>query len=141
MSSGNIPLRGPVLLSGDDIRDKIEPDRLGGYLLGYYDCAEAAMRVKRFGRSDDDLQYRLLRYTKDPDHTWDARGCSHLLFQYVATKVEGFRLECEFFHFYETPPRNNDPDTHPVRPKGYPEKGGLRCHICGWPDASTEADG
>jgi len=115
--------KGAHLLDAPTIRRVVKSGQMGIYHLGYFQPGDGLdIRVLRVGRSDGDLQARLLQHAQSQLGAWDARGCSYFFFDYVDSVQEAFIGECELYHGNGNPPRNNDPKQHPLQPQGVARK-------------------
>ena len=90
-------------LSEHKVCSVVEEGTIGNYTL--YTMDRESLRVKYVGRSDNDLQYRLLQHAERGEYAAFA-------FQYAETLHDAFRVECRDYHYYD----NLDNRIHPDAP-------------------------
>lgn len=95
----------PYVFIPSVVREVVEPDQCGVYILGIDEDGFAGMYV---GRSDNCIQKRLL--THNYLYTFD-----YFIFRYAETQEDAFGLECQLWHVYEEG-LNLDNCIHPASP-------------------------
>ena len=90
------------------IKQIVPKKSVGSYRLGIF--SEEQFDVLYFGRSDTNLQRRLLQHSKDGKF-------SHFTFELTDSLLEAYRLECRDWHM-KIPFAKNC--THPFAPKRLP---------------------
>lgn len=102
-------------LTPNGVRQVVPSDVTGFYRLGF--IRNGKFRTLYFGRSDSDLQQRLLTHA--------GKGWyDHFTFEVTNTIGEAYRLECRDWHLHGDRLRNH---IHPARPDGTKK----RCPYCG----------
>ncbi len=97
------------------VNSNVQP-AIGNYLLGHLN-QKGALVVKYVGRSDTDLNERLL------DHVGEYE---HFTFQYASSEKVAFEQECRDYHRFGGEKGSLDNAVHPDRPDGFYWK----CPIC-----------
>lgn len=91
----------------------------GGAYMGVYVLSSDGKEATYVGRSDFDLQQRILQSASEGDYVafW---------FDYATSPMDAYKYECELFHEYNPP----DNAVHPAVPSDQ----NWRCPVagCGW---------
>ena len=112
-------MKGPFLYDFEEMKNHVEEEKIGNYALGYKNN-KGTFVVKYVGRSDTDLQRRLV------EHISDGEKYQYFKFSYADDAVEAFEKECRNYHdFGESRKLNNK--RHPDRPDGQTN---LTCPYC-----------
>jgi len=101
-------------LEESTIQTLVEKGSIGNYLL--YDSKQCVLYV---GRSDTDLQKRLLDHVNEPPY-------KSFKFSYADSPEEAYYKECKQYHEYEKSGKLRN-EKHPDCPDGM---GHLRCPVC-----------
>ena len=92
---------------------------VSGGVMGVYVLSSDGQEATYVGRSDFDLQQRILQSASEGDYVtfW---------FDYVTSPMDAYKYECELYHEYNPP----DNLSHPV----VPENANWRCPVegCEW---------
>lgn len=108
---------GPYMYRKITMNVKVLPNRIGNYMLGY--IAEDGKFVPKYvGRSDHDLQGRLIK------HITDGEEYETFVFKYARTVKEAYETECRNYHNFKEQLVN---ERHPDRPDYFD----YDCPVCG----------
>jgi hypothetical protein len=107
---------GPFPFSIESIDERVEPGRIGAYVLLQAEESRGDLMVVRVGRSDTDMNRRLKTYLGGAEYAGDERYdlVTYYSFAYCETAESAFATECVVYHDWE-PPLN---DRHPGKPRG-----------------------
>ncbi|MCH8979609.1 MAG: hypothetical protein IH945_10270 [Armatimonadetes bacterium] len=108
MATANLGLIGPYELARKRIGETVAPNRIGNYALGRYGTKNVEKFIVLYvGRSDSDVQARLLEHAAEKKHKL-------FRYSYAESAAEAFEKECRNYHDFEAP----ENDVHPARPEG-----------------------
>jgi hypothetical protein len=100
-------LRGPFLLNEQTVNEEVGYGSPGAYALG--NKRGKTFIVRRFGRSDTDINARLKEYIGKYDS---------FKFEYLDSPEAAFTKECELYHAFRGPEGRLDNTNHPDRSQG-----------------------
>lgn len=115
----------PLRMTTDVIREAVQKNRLGAYILGNEICGRFVF--KYVGRSDYCLQTRLLTHGR-------LYYCPYFVFFYTDTAKEAFELESKWWHDCINTNVQLINHIHPDAPSGM----GLVCPYCQFSHAAKE---
>lgn len=102
---------GPHVFDETEIKRFVAPSTIGAYAIG--DVNERIQFVvMRAGRSDEDVQSRLLQYLNEARAEYN-KAYRAFMWAKCDTVKAAFNLECTLYHYFK--PANND--IHPDRPE------------------------
>ena len=104
-------LKGPFPI--DEVGSRVEPGYMGVYVL-----SRDGNSASYVGRSDSDLQQRILRTASEGDY-------AAFWYDYSSSPMDGYKYECELYHKYDPP----DNQVHPA----VPPYANWRCPVAGCP--------
>ena len=116
---------GPHPFSAESIAERVEPQRIGAYVLfGAVGENQEVLAVLYVGRSDTDLRERLQAVLSDPELVAGGAFASvtHFSFGYLESVASAFETECVLYHDWG--PIMNE--AHPRRPRG----SACYCPVC-----------
>jgi hypothetical protein len=101
---------GPFLFDSVTIDEKVEPNKIGNFVLGYAKESTGGFVPKYAGRSDSDLRKELRSKLQA-----STKSRQLFKFDYAQTVKEAFETECLNYHDFT---KQLDNDKHPLRPEG-----------------------
>lgn len=103
-----------ILLKEKEIKESVKEGSIGNYWL-----FDGTLGIRYVGRSDTDLQKRLLDHVNEPHY-------KSFKFSYADSPEEAYYKECKQYHEYEKSGKLRN-EKHPDCPDGM---GHLRCPVC-----------
>lgn len=100
---------GPFLFDSVTVDGKVEPNKIGNFVLGYAKTSTGGFIPKYAGRSDSDLKNELCTKLQA------VKSRQLFKFDYAQTVREAFEKQCLHYHDFK---KQLDNDMHPRRPEG-----------------------
>ncbi len=124
----SLNMRGPFVLTDDEVNRRVEDGRIGNYAYGYVDERDGrqVFVVRYVGRSATNLRDEIKNRHKSDDK-FTKEDCEFFKFSYADTEREAYEKECQNFHDFggEESLLN---EVHPAKPN---EDGSYHCPIEG----------
>lgn len=111
----SLGMYGPYEFTKESIKNNCPDNKPGNYALGYLNDMSVFI-VQYVGRSDTDLQKRLLQHIGE--------NYKHFKAVYISTQEERYKKECINFHDFGGSDKLNN-ESHPARPYD-----SSKCPIC-----------
>lgn len=124
----SLNMRGPFLLTDEEVNNRVEEGRMGNYAYGYVTERDGRQIfiVRYVGRSTTDLREEIKNRHKSDDK-FSKIDCEYFKYSYAASEREVYEKECRNFHDFggEQSLLN---EIHPAKPQ---DKGYYTCPIDG----------
>lgn len=124
----SLNMRGPFLLTDEEVNNRVEEGRMGNYAYGYVTERDGGkiFIVRYVGRSTTDLREEIKNRHKSSDK-FSKVDCEYFKYSYASNEREAYEKECRNFHDFggEQSLLN---EIHPAKPQ---YKGYYKCPIDG----------
>ena len=114
----SLNMRGPFILTDEEVNNRVESGRIGNYAYGYLQEREGRQIfiVRYVGRSLTDLREEIKGRHKS-EAKFTPIDCEYFKFSYAVSVREAYEKECQNFHdFGEQESLLNE--DHPSKPTG-----------------------
>ena len=95
----SLNMRGPFLLTDEEVNNRVEEGRMGNYAYGYVTERDGRQIfiVRYVGRSTTDLREEIKSRHKSNDKFSEV-DCEYFKYSYAASEREAYEKECRNFH-------------------------------------------
>ena len=117
----SLGMTGPFIFNKDSIEKNVKPNIIGNYALGYVNTNTNVFIVLYVGRSDSDLQGRLIQ------HIGEDERFKHFKFVIQTSILDAYYCECKNYHDFGGEEGRLLNENHPARPANIARN----CPYCG----------